>query len=185
MKNISIDEFHEQWPNLKDNDLILDVRSPAEYNEGHIAGARNVTHEEVGSIAHELKEHDTVYVHCKMGGRAKLASQILSQSGLDNIVCVGTGACTAGQKWAGRWKNKVLPCPTPFSRKPAGGLLRPPVSPRPGWPLSTRLASCRPGESIRLNNVSSPKTGRFLRNHPLPHNTNRFDWTKRFNSIHW
>ncbi len=96
MKTISIDELHDALPNLKENDLILDVRSPAEFREGHIAGARNVGHEDVGSIADELKKHDTVYVHCKMGGRAKLASEILTQSGLDNIVCVGDGGM---HKW--------------------------------------------------------------------------------------
>ncbi len=97
MQNISIDEFHESYENLGQNDLILDVRSPGEFNEGHLKNARNISHEEVGSIADELKDYDNVYVHCKMGGRAKLASEILENSGLSNIVCIGNGGM---QRWS-------------------------------------------------------------------------------------
>ena len=69
MENISIDDLHDKVCNLGSNDLVLDVRSPAEFDSGHIIGARNQNHEEVGDIADELKKYDTVYVHCKMGGR--------------------------------------------------------------------------------------------------------------------
>ena len=102
MENISIDELYKRVSNLGDNDLILDVRSADESNSGYIKGARNTPHEEVGSIVEELKQYDTVYVHCQMGGRAKIASETLSNSGLDNIVCVGNG----GMK---RWIERGWP----------------------------------------------------------------------------
>ena len=50
MENISIDELHERAQNLGPNDLILDVRSPQEYQEGHIKGSQNTQHEEVTPI---------------------------------------------------------------------------------------------------------------------------------------
>ncbi len=96
MENISIDQLNERLNSLNDKHLILDVRTPEEFNEGHIKGARNVPHEEVRAIVDELKDYETVYVHCKMGGRAKMASQNLTGAGLDNIVCVGDGGM---QKW--------------------------------------------------------------------------------------
>lgn len=96
MEQISIDKLHSLIDSLNDNQLILDVRSPAEFSEGHIKGAQNTPHEEVGPIVDDLKKYETVYVHCKMGGRAKLASQVLSNSGLSNIVCVGDGGM---QRW--------------------------------------------------------------------------------------
>jgi len=97
MEHITIDELRNRVDNLNDRQLILDVRSPEEFSEGHIKGARNTPHEEVGSIAEELKNYETVYVHCKMGGRAKMASQTLSSSGLNNVVCVGEGGM---QRWS-------------------------------------------------------------------------------------
>jgi len=91
MQTISIDELHDLVGGLDDNQLILDVRTAAEFSEGHIDGSQNTPHEEVGAIAQDLKKYKTVYVHCKMGGRAKAAADALAGSGLDNIVCVGDG----------------------------------------------------------------------------------------------
>ena len=91
MNIISIDVLHDKVEGMGDNDLILDVRTPEEFSSGHIKGARNKDHESVTEIADELKSHGTVYVHCKMGGRAKMASEALEGAGLTNIVCVGNG----------------------------------------------------------------------------------------------
>ena len=104
MENISIDDLHDKVSSLGSNDLILDVRSPAEFDSGHIKGARNQGHEEVGDISDELKKYDTVYVHCKMGGRAQMASQTLNGMGLENIVCVGNGGM---QRWTDQgWETE-------------------------------------------------------------------------------
>ena len=91
MKNISVDELHDLTSGMSDEDLILDVRTPAEFSEGHISGARNQDHETVGAIADQLKKYKTVYVHCKMGGRAQKAAADLEMAGLTNIVCVSQG----------------------------------------------------------------------------------------------
>ena len=88
MENISVDQLHDLLPDLGDNDLILDVRTKEEFDDGHIKGARNVPHEEVRLIADELSNHSKIYIHCKMGGRAKAAADDLASSGLTNIVCV-------------------------------------------------------------------------------------------------
>ena len=47
MEHISADELHNRTLNLDSADLILDVRSPKEFNDGHIEGAQNTPHEEV------------------------------------------------------------------------------------------------------------------------------------------
>ena len=49
MEHISADELHNRAATLSSDDLILDVRSPSEFNEGHIEGAQNTPHEEVTS----------------------------------------------------------------------------------------------------------------------------------------
>ena len=92
MERISIDQLHDEIiPNMGPEDLILDVRTPEEYAEGHIKGSRNQDHEAVAGIAEELKNYSKVYVHCKMGGRAQRAAEALDIEGLDNIVCVSDG----------------------------------------------------------------------------------------------
>lgn len=91
MENITVDKLHDLYPDMGADDLILDVRTPGEFSEGHIPGARNQDHETVGSIADELKNYKNVYVHCKMGGRAQKAAADLEMTGLTNIVCVNKG----------------------------------------------------------------------------------------------
>jgi rhodanese-related sulfurtransferase len=48
MEKISIDKLHDLIPDMGAEDLILDVRTPAEFSKGHIKGARNQDHEMVG-----------------------------------------------------------------------------------------------------------------------------------------
>ena len=91
MEKISIDKLHDLISDIGDDELILDVRTPLEFSEGHISGARNQDHESVDSIADELKKYKTVYVLCKMGGRAQKAAADLEMAGLTNIVCVSQG----------------------------------------------------------------------------------------------
>ena len=88
MEHISADELHNRVGNLTSDDLILDVRSASEFNEGHIKGAQNTGHEEVAGEVDALKKYKNIYVHCKMGGRAKMAAESLQGAGLDNIICV-------------------------------------------------------------------------------------------------
>ena len=87
-KLMTLKEFHDSHLKLGKNDVILDVRNPGEFQEAHIANAINIPVTEVGQHADELKKYDQVYIHCKRGGRAKTAFDILSGSGLNNLVCV-------------------------------------------------------------------------------------------------
>ena len=96
MEIISIDDLHDEVQKMGGNNLILDVRSAEEYSAGHIEGSQNTPHEEVSGIAEDLKGYDKVYVHCKMGGRAKVAAESLQGAGLDNIICVSDGGM---QRW--------------------------------------------------------------------------------------
>lgn len=96
MEHISIDTLHDLVSDMGEDELVLDVRTDEEWEEGHIKGARLHPHDDVVAIADELKKYKKVYVHCKMGGRAQRASEALTQSGLDNIVCVSQGGM---QRW--------------------------------------------------------------------------------------
>ena len=102
MEIISIDELHDRIDSLGDDELVLDVRSPEEFKEGHIKGAQNTPHDQVNSIADELKSYKTVYIHCKMGGRAQMATKTLESAGLTHVICIGNGGMQ-------RWQEKAWP----------------------------------------------------------------------------
>ena len=92
MNLMSLDELYEKSKNLKEGEVILDVRGPNEFAEGHIEGSLNIPHDSVVEHVDKLKEYKNIYIHCKMGGRAKMAYSMLEESGVNNMeVCVEAG----------------------------------------------------------------------------------------------
>ena len=79
--------------------LVLDVRTPQEYAQGHIPGAVNIPHDELPTRLDELpiSEPDEVVVHCRSGRRARLAEDVLRERGYSNIRDL-TGHWEAWQK---------------------------------------------------------------------------------------
>ncbi len=65
------------------NQLLLDVRTPAEVEAGTIAGARNIPLDELRPRLAELPRDKELLVFCQQGLRGYLACRILSQSGFD------------------------------------------------------------------------------------------------------
>lgn len=91
MEQITMSELKDRLDQLGKDELVLDVRTPEEFADGHVPGSRNVTHEEVNSIAEELKNFKRVYIHCRSGKRAQMAYAALNQQGLENLVCIADG----------------------------------------------------------------------------------------------
>ena len=79
---------------------LLDVRTPAEYGEAHVDGARNVPLDRLDPkaiAAERAGRPGTLYVVCKSGGRSRQACEKLLASGLTAVASVegGTSACEA------------------------------------------------------------------------------------------
>ena len=73
------------------NYIILDVRRPDEFAEGHIPGAINVANETIGTAEiPELPHKDQlIMVYCRSGRRSKEAAEKLVKLGYTNIVEFG------------------------------------------------------------------------------------------------
>ena len=71
-----------------DAPLMLDVRSPAEYAEGHLPGAINIPYDELAGRLDELgaERSAEVVVYCRSGRRASLAESVLVESGFSNVL---------------------------------------------------------------------------------------------------
>lgn len=85
---MGLNEFFNLHKTLKKDEIILDVRRPEEFEAGHIENARNIPVDQVAEFTDELRKYSTIYIHCKRGGRAKTAFDILSNAGLSNLVCI-------------------------------------------------------------------------------------------------
>lgn len=76
-------------PNL----LVIDVRKPAEYADGHVQGALNITLSELtdpGNLA-DFEDNHNLYVHCQGGYRSVIACSIMKREGLHNLRNVNGG----------------------------------------------------------------------------------------------
>ena len=89
-RQISMDEAVKMMRDEKDY-IILDVRRPDEFSEGHIPGAINVPNEEIGTaeIAELPNKSQMILVYCRSGRRSKEASEKLVKLGYTNIVEFG------------------------------------------------------------------------------------------------
>ena len=89
-RQISMDEAVKMMKDEK-NYIILDVRRPDEYAEGHIPGAINLPNEEIGTaeIAELPDKSQLILVYCRSGRRSKEAAGKLVKLGYTNIVEFG------------------------------------------------------------------------------------------------
>lgn len=73
------------------NYIIVDVRTPEEYAEEHIAHAINIPNETIGKneIVALPDKQQQIFVYCRSGNRSKQASEKLAQQGYSNIIEFG------------------------------------------------------------------------------------------------
>ena len=66
--------------------IILDVRTPAEFKEGHIKGSKNIALQVLNGQVETIKKwNKPVIACCKSGMRSAQATSILKQNGIDCI----------------------------------------------------------------------------------------------------
>lgn len=63
--------------------VLLDTRTDAEFNRGHVEGFMHIPIDELRERMNELPQGKPVYVMCQSGLRSYIACRILSQSGFD------------------------------------------------------------------------------------------------------
>jgi rhodanese-related sulfurtransferase len=73
--------------------FILDVRTPAEYEEGHIPRAVLVPVYELADKIEDISKYKdkAVFVYCRSGNRSAVAIRILTEQGFKNIVHLKSG----------------------------------------------------------------------------------------------
>ncbi|MCH9682349.1 MAG: rhodanese-like domain-containing protein [Deltaproteobacteria bacterium] len=75
--------------------VLLDVRKPNEFAEGHVEGAVSIPHDHVAARIPEIialangDQTKPIVVYCRAGGRAGIAKQALLDAGFVNVSNLG------------------------------------------------------------------------------------------------
>lgn len=73
--------------------VLLDVRTPQEYSEGHIPCSRNIPLQNIGDISEVTDKKNTpLFVYCRSGARSCEAACILRKMGYTRVENIG-GIC--------------------------------------------------------------------------------------------
>ncbi len=82
-------QYQAQFGQPKTPHLLVDVRTPGEFKEGHIPGAVNIDLQRLGQRLNEIPRDKPVVLYCRSGQRSSVAAGMLAQAGYDNIYDLG------------------------------------------------------------------------------------------------
>jgi rhodanese-related sulfurtransferase len=108
VREVNLDELRGRSANA----LVLDVREPTEFVDGHVPGAINLPQAEIASRLQEVPRDRSVFVICQGGFRSLRAAQFLSQCGICDVASV-KGGTVAWRKAGGELIRENPGAPQP------------------------------------------------------------------------
>lgn len=70
--------------------MLIDVREPGEYNQGHIFGARNIPLSKIENVKSAIHDKDMpIYLYCQRGSRSNRAASAIRKMGYTNVHSIG------------------------------------------------------------------------------------------------
>ena len=81
--DVSVDEALRLWQAKEA--ILIDVRTPAEYREGHIPGVANIPLDELEKRLGEIPKDKKVVLICRTGNRSAQGTKLLRGKGFDNV----------------------------------------------------------------------------------------------------
>ena len=70
---------------VKNGAQIIDVRTPGEFNGGHIKNAKNIPLQSLGNNLSKINKNKPVITCCASGARSAAAKNILQNSGFTEV----------------------------------------------------------------------------------------------------
>lgn len=102
MQSASVHELELALKSNSDPSVdFINVCTPAEYAAAHIPGVRSVPLDSLESHLSELRAKKRIYVHCRSGGRSRIAINVLRSLGISGELINVEGGIMA---WAAAGK---------------------------------------------------------------------------------
>jgi phage shock protein E len=71
---------------ISEGAFLVDVRTPGEFNSGHVKGSVNIPLDSVTQQLAKFKGKKNIIVFCRSGNRSGQAKLILEQNGFTNVI---------------------------------------------------------------------------------------------------
>jgi rhodanese-related sulfurtransferase/rubrerythrin len=92
VKSLDVAQAREYVQKKPPDELtLLDVRQPNEYEAGHIPGARLIPLPDILSRLDEIDSNKTTVVYCAVGGRSRVAAQMIATQGFSEVYNLSGG----------------------------------------------------------------------------------------------
>ncbi|MBQ4638539.1 MAG: rhodanese-like domain-containing protein [Clostridia bacterium] len=96
-KQVDINKEIKEYKGLS-GAVLLDVRTPSEYSEGHIEGSVNIPVQTIRNAENVIENKETpIYVYCYSGSRSSQAKAALSRMGYKNVKNIGGISAYSGK----------------------------------------------------------------------------------------
>ena len=88
------------------NGILVDVRTPEEFEAGHLDNAMNINwfDSDFTKQFESFEKDETIYVYCKMGGRSASAAELLDSLGFKKVINLEGGF----DAWSEREKKTII-----------------------------------------------------------------------------
>ena len=70
--------------------VVVDVRTEAEWNTGHLEGALHIEWQDIVKISSSIRKDEEIFLYCRSGNRSGKATQILLEAGYINAKNAGS-----------------------------------------------------------------------------------------------
>ena len=65
--------------------VVVDVRTPVEYKDGHVKGSINLPLQTLGNNLNKLKKDQVIITCCRSGSRSGMAKRMLKANGFEQV----------------------------------------------------------------------------------------------------
>ena len=69
---------------------VIDVRTKAEWNTGHLEGALHIEWQDILKVPSDIQKDEEIFLYCRSGNRSGKATKILIEAGYVNAKNAGS-----------------------------------------------------------------------------------------------
>lgn len=84
-QNINARAYHSDFIKGSRQHVLVDVRTPMEFMQGHLPGAVNLPLNELNARVNEIPAETPVIVVCASGNRSRTGAQRIKRAGYDEV----------------------------------------------------------------------------------------------------